>query len=249
MPEAKKRRRPAKSCEQCRSRKVKCDQEEPCGPCSRTRTALACVYSADTVRESPRTPVNTSVVNSNQIGRVSTTSLPAPQQLPLANGQQCSLHLEHNPASDSIQQTSVSVDKDSVDAGRSANSSQWPVTQRHAAQSNKSLGWVPDTKSKRPTSEISDGDNVQPAANGSFPKYNCSNLFTELPQPRLRFAAEKTKLFGQSHWSHTARKVIRLIRLATHVITNAGHSFKCLDKSIIEMQTTPKNTMALSSLT
>lgn len=40
----RKRRRPALSCEQCRRRKVRCDREMPCGPCSKSHLPLACEY-------------------------------------------------------------------------------------------------------------------------------------------------------------------------------------------------------------
>lgn len=51
----KRRRRPAKSCEPCRARKVRCDQKSPCGPCQKARATPTCIYAADTVRlPSPR---------------------------------------------------------------------------------------------------------------------------------------------------------------------------------------------------
>jgi hypothetical protein len=40
---AKRRRRPALSCVECRSRKVKCDRERPCGACKRIRSTT-CTY-------------------------------------------------------------------------------------------------------------------------------------------------------------------------------------------------------------
>lgn len=40
----RKRRRPALSCQQCRARKVKCDKEMPCGPCTKTYSSLKCSY-------------------------------------------------------------------------------------------------------------------------------------------------------------------------------------------------------------
>lgn len=40
----RKRQRIARSCQQCRSRKVKCDQGLPCGSCRRSRDALSCNY-------------------------------------------------------------------------------------------------------------------------------------------------------------------------------------------------------------
>ncbi|KAH8434053.1 uncharacterized protein LDX57_011690 [Aspergillus melleus] len=43
-PDRRKRRRLAKSCEQCRHRKVRCDRTAPCGPCTRARGSLSCSY-------------------------------------------------------------------------------------------------------------------------------------------------------------------------------------------------------------
>lgn len=40
----RKRRRPALSCEQCRRRKVRCDREMPCGPCTKPHPSLDCEY-------------------------------------------------------------------------------------------------------------------------------------------------------------------------------------------------------------
>ncbi|ORY14921.1 hypothetical protein BCR34DRAFT_559697 [Clohesyomyces aquaticus] len=40
---AVKRRRPALSCVECRRRKVKCDRDRPCGPCTRTKSPT-CTY-------------------------------------------------------------------------------------------------------------------------------------------------------------------------------------------------------------
>ena len=40
---AKRRRRPALSCVECRVRKVKCDRDKPCGACTRTKSAT-CTY-------------------------------------------------------------------------------------------------------------------------------------------------------------------------------------------------------------
>ncbi|KAF2657107.1 hypothetical protein K491DRAFT_757144 [Lophiostoma macrostomum CBS 122681] len=45
----KKRRRPALSCVECRRRKVKCDRNHPCGPCTRMNSP-ACTYIPDSRR-------------------------------------------------------------------------------------------------------------------------------------------------------------------------------------------------------
>src|SRR5579871_3787670 len=40
-----KRRRPVKSCLSCRSKKLKCDREQPCSQCIRTNRAEQCDYN------------------------------------------------------------------------------------------------------------------------------------------------------------------------------------------------------------
>lgn len=40
---AKKRRRPALSCVECRSRKVRCDRKKPCGSCTRSKS-ITCTF-------------------------------------------------------------------------------------------------------------------------------------------------------------------------------------------------------------
>ncbi|KAL4940276.1 hypothetical protein BDV06DRAFT_224219 [Aspergillus oleicola] len=40
----RKRRRPAKACEQCRQRKVRCDLKVPCAPCMRAKSSRTCSY-------------------------------------------------------------------------------------------------------------------------------------------------------------------------------------------------------------
>ncbi|OJJ59267.1 hypothetical protein ASPSYDRAFT_105414, partial [Aspergillus sydowii CBS 593.65] len=51
----RKRRRPAKACEQCRQRKVRCDLSVPCGPCTRAKSELNCSYRDAAVASDSRT--------------------------------------------------------------------------------------------------------------------------------------------------------------------------------------------------
>lgn len=68
MVKPKKRRRPAKSCEQCRARKVKCDQRYPCGQCTRARADLSCVYAPEANRNRFRPAINTPEANQSLRG-------------------------------------------------------------------------------------------------------------------------------------------------------------------------------------
>ncbi|ERT03438.1 uncharacterized protein SPSK_08313 [Sporothrix schenckii 1099-18] len=43
-PEVRRRRRPAVSCTLCRRRKIRCNREQPCSNCLRSRKNVACVY-------------------------------------------------------------------------------------------------------------------------------------------------------------------------------------------------------------
>ncbi|KAH8912406.1 hypothetical protein BR93DRAFT_872536 [Coniochaeta sp. PMI_546] len=65
LPPRRKRNRPAKSCLQCRQRKIKCDQKHPCGSCLRSKFDN-CAYAQRQTRTWPP-------------GALSPASSPAPQ--------------------------------------------------------------------------------------------------------------------------------------------------------------------------
>lgn len=63
---AKRRRRPALSCVECRSRKVKCDRNRPCGGCTQIRSKT-CTYRAPRPGIRERSPAaSASVSGSNE---------------------------------------------------------------------------------------------------------------------------------------------------------------------------------------
>jgi hypothetical protein len=57
---ARKRRRPALACEQCRRRKIKCDRTTPCGPCQRSGLE-SCTYRPECFRRTTNTTSSTTV--------------------------------------------------------------------------------------------------------------------------------------------------------------------------------------------
>jgi hypothetical protein len=71
---AKRRRRPALSCVECRSRKVRCDREKPCGACTRIRSTT-CTYRPLKTGVRERSPASG---NSVQDQRNSARSSPQP---------------------------------------------------------------------------------------------------------------------------------------------------------------------------
>ncbi|KAL2860973.1 Zn(II)2Cys6 transcription factor [Aspergillus lucknowensis] len=78
----RKRRRPAKSCEPCRQRKVRCDLNQPCGPCSRAKASLTCAYRDEGVSgktaKVPRGPDALPQAVAQAIGR---STMPTPTSL------------------------------------------------------------------------------------------------------------------------------------------------------------------------
>jgi hypothetical protein len=77
---AKRRRRPALSCVECRSRKVKCDREKPCGACTRVQSTT-CTYRplrAGFGKRSPVTPSVSASGSKDQNHRGSVRSSPHP---------------------------------------------------------------------------------------------------------------------------------------------------------------------------
>ena len=202
MLQPKKRRRPAKSCEQCRSRKVKCDLEEPCGPCTRARAGLACVYSEATVRASSTSRAPLSAGDSETYQNPSKeVSSPASQQLPPIDGRLGSL------ADDGRRQSPLLIGEHPASARNISYLTQSLVTNRQASQPSNAVAEIPNPKSTRWASEMSERNGEKVMANNGSPTHGHSTSSTQLPRPHLRLAAEKTKFFGPAHWSHTARKV------------------------------------------
>lgn len=171
----RKRRRTAKSCEQCRHRKIGCDQAHPCGPCRRSRDQLTCTYRdlATTAPASiqPGPDHLENVTSGMKTGR----ERAHPQQTTLATGglatatqnghrqtnSQCSDPIR---ADDMIQRLEERV-------------------QRLEAKARNAHGGVDGRAS---------------------PSYLSADSTTV---PLLRFTKAKVKVFSQSHWVHTAKKV------------------------------------------
>ncbi|RSM20220.1 hypothetical protein CDV31_001017 [Fusarium ambrosium] len=73
-PPAKKRRRPALACEQCRRRKVRFNRASPCNHCSKSSTPEQCTYVHIHVPKQKRTPLPGPAT----VGPVSILPAPAP---------------------------------------------------------------------------------------------------------------------------------------------------------------------------
>lgn len=165
----KKRRRPAKSCVECRERKVRCDLGEPCGPCSRSRASLICTYICESAGQEPPEVVRTARHETQHerqrpqgdAKHVGPSALPRHLRNPITKEQS---RLQVSDAPSQLQESCANSD-----AGR--------LQPRYAPQSvERRTGNVPDL------------------------------AIPPLPH-RLRITNDKVKLFGPTHWMHTAQRV------------------------------------------
>lgn len=162
----RRRRRPARSCEQCRRRKIRCDQDQPCAGCVRAREPMQCTYRdgspVDTSALSRKTNELAPVVSRSRTqSETSQSSRPA-----LGRG----LVVGYPRDQPAHEQPPAQQKKDKPSAPERENHSSY--------QSHHSAPLV-----------LSSSSSITPVT------------------PRLRNVPEKTKLFGQTHWLHTAEKV------------------------------------------
>lgn len=189
----RKRRRPAKSCDQCRNRKVRCDLNHPCGPCQRARGALACSYR-EGIRGARRvnTVEDVSLPQRND-GEIDTPGV-AGHRSPLATPHE----LERPQETESNGKTTI----------KTLQSRLRTLEEKVARGQNTPQQHTLDELLKR-LERLEQKPNT--TAGESQPDRTATSDIPELfvPQipPRLRAVPEKTKFYGPSHWLHTAEQV------------------------------------------
>ncbi|KAI1349024.1 hypothetical protein F5Y01DRAFT_327824 [Xylaria sp. FL0043] len=182
----RQRCRSAKSCEPCRTRKIKCDRGLPCRPCMRSRASLLCTYKSDSRPISTRSQPQVSprldpilddddalptTPEKSQCGDVATLS--EPLCVSQANGSSTS-SLSH----------------------RVAVLEQLLRQPGHNVRQNNSLK---DLEARLSRIEQQIGNSRASEAGPS----DKSELRIKLPHPHLRAEHEKTRLFGKTHWVHS----------------------------------------------
>ncbi|PYH72901.1 uncharacterized protein BO88DRAFT_172321 [Aspergillus vadensis CBS 113365] len=200
--EPRKRRRPAKSCEQCRQRKVRCDRNVPCGPCTRARSSLGCSYRR--VSRSP-TPADhqTSPLISHEPQR-NARGYPLPSGMP--DGSTGSL--DETPR---IGPQCGSKECISSQLGSTIRDLQSRLQRLEERLSSPDI-----TRPSAPESDIQQAlrelcDKVQSleqrllcTQSSQAPK---GELAIAAAPPRLHSSSKKMKLFGPTHYMHTMDKL------------------------------------------
>jgi Fungal Zn(2)-Cys(6) binuclear cluster domain len=211
-PPPRKRRRPAKSCEQCRSRKIRCDQEVPCGPCVRARSSLLCSYS-------PAVPGNQSSADrSHSVSNPPLTSNPAlPPITRTPQSQLPDLDAEIRVAEPDQTRSSLQPPSLLSQHDQTIRDLQQRLQRLEEQLSSRELNHastVPDPGLAQAVRDLNNRvlraeQQLSESPHGPQPAPPATSRGSSIPAtlPRLRIAPDKTKLFGQSHWVHTAEKV------------------------------------------
>lgn len=203
-----KRQRKAKSCEQCRNRKVRCDQEVPCGPCRRSRDRLTCTYrdSAADRPEGDAVPDPPALTNGTSMERG------APERSYAHESSSVEL-VDGGPGPPSTSWTALDASQDRGIAQRHIQSNGLQDTSAsigHALQDEKI--WRLEQRIKRLEDEVrsrpSRAGNEEATAAENMSR---SNLTIPSVAPTISMKMEKVEFFSQSHWVHTAEKVISAI--------------------------------------
>lgn len=210
VTQARKRRRPAKSCEQCRQRKIRCDLENPCGSCVRSRASLLCSYAlGDSPENTPRADHLVSNVHPGLQKSISRTPrlLPSdiePEVIGAGQDQErsrlpCQLS-EDDPIISNLKNRLEGLEEllQRREIHHSSDVADSSVASDIRELSNRIF------KAERELSRLAHA--LITASTGSE-----QTLSIPATLPRLRSTTDKTKLFGQSHWLHTAEKVRNLI--------------------------------------
>ncbi|EEU48730.1 uncharacterized protein NECHADRAFT_90271 [Fusarium vanettenii 77-13-4] len=144
----RRRRRPAKSCEQCRRRKIRCDLGQPCNGCVRARVSMECSYRDGSSGDAAAVPAKSRELASTETHPEAGEEVVIPRQP------------SRPEAGDDV-----------------------PLTNQESLL-------------------LSNASPSQPLVSAPASSSTCIPPHT----PRLRHVPEKTKLFGQTHWLHTAER-------------------------------------------
>lgn len=193
----RKRRRTAKSCEQCRNRKVGCDQAHPCGPCRRSRDHLICTYRDSANTAPPHIPPVSHSLENEQRALETGSERPYPHQTSRFEALDTGL----------VPTTRVWATHDSTIG--SSNHHGGTDAQSLQSRAPTDLGGRADETIHKLEERI---QRLEAEARSTHREVHEKAPSSTLPvsattAPRLRFTKAKVKFFAQSHWVHTAEKV------------------------------------------
>ncbi|KAJ5517395.1 hypothetical protein N7527_008955 [Penicillium freii] len=194
----RKRRRPPKSCDPCRCRKVRCDRKFPCGQCERARTSLRCYYTPTVTASSPSG------------GDISHLAAPSVREGDSPPSRPVDPPRQSRPPAPTSQllppDQDQSQNKIIQDLQRRLRRLEEQLP--YPPPSRATTGPNPDVSQAQALRHLHDRVLVteEQCSDFSQPSNLVNGWAIPATLPRLRVTPDKTKVFGPSHWLHTAEK-------------------------------------------
>ncbi|UNI20434.1 hypothetical protein JDV02_006522 [Purpureocillium takamizusanense] len=199
----KKRRRPALACEQCRSRKIKCDRSSPCGHCTKARIA-SCTYAPTHIPASrssnkSKRPLASKAASPPPPRDPASSAAPTPQPalpqqrliVPAAEGSATSTTTRiHADASGILPETKSRLGGLAMVLPSNTSASSAPSSKAGSASDTSNVDWL--------VARVHELE--EKLANVVHITSKHDTARNERPEPPLGGTVSKTRYFGTSHW-------------------------------------------------
>ncbi|KAI0124166.1 hypothetical protein BJ170DRAFT_638338 [Xylariales sp. AK1849] len=180
----RRRRRPTVSCSVCKRRKIRCDRENPCGNCRRSRNLETCVYENPLPRPPQQRPRQGTSQGSTSIDEDSSSTrlseVPRHPSSSIVSSSICASTLSDQPSGGVLESMKTRI--------------RYLEEQLSIATSRSERSRVTTSASTIETTISSMG--------GTFHVHHDSGRLGQ-PQTINRRTSHKARLFGQSHWMNT----------------------------------------------
>ncbi|PGH00032.1 hypothetical protein GX51_06031 [Blastomyces parvus] len=221
----RKRRRPALACDQCRRRKIKCDQKVPCDQCRRSKSLSihTCTYThAHTPAGSSSFASSTRCYDSPQPQRPSATQAPPAPIVPISQISRPGTFPSYpSPSTANASDLSIHADDQRSDVTRST---------RNVAQDLQSAATIQALADRVRLLErkLAQSTRTSSVATSSSPGGRVLEALEdrEASHAPVRGTFSKTRFFGQSHWMNCAKEfnIVYGLRHRLEVEDNSGIS-------------------------
>lgn len=194
---ARKRRRPALSCAECRRRKIKCDRNIPCGQCTQSKSTT-CTYSPESF--SARNAANSRVgVQRSPPGAVADSSvLGGPTDIPTERvSTSTSTPKKANPSPLPSPPVPGSLSDGHSVTSRLENPGASYQTRQDPGHVEELVQRVQKLEQLLASASIVDDDHGSP------------HVSRVVPAKELRGNMSKSRFYGQSHWMQAFAQVFR----------------------------------------
>ncbi|EEQ87416.2 C6 zinc finger domain-containing protein [Blastomyces dermatitidis ER-3] len=221
----RKRRRPALACDQCRRRKIRCDQKVPCDQCHRSKKSLsihACTYTHAQTSAGPSSSSSARCCDSSQPQRPSALQAPPAPTVPIPQiSRPGNFPSYPSPFTANESDQSTHADDQRSDVTGSIRNVAQDLQSAATIQALVDRVRLLEKKLAQSTSTSSVAASSSPGGRRLDALEDREALHTP-----VRGTFSKTRFFGQSHWMNCAKEfnMVYNLRHRLEVEDNSGIS-------------------------